>query len=365
MGWFIISIVLALIAIGALTYRNRIEVPALAANDARRDGYHSSSTGSAAEEAEFARKVSGRIAIVAAILAVLSLVFSMYYSQDTGEAKVLRSFTGQIVGSDITDGASFKAPWVNLVNYDIRNQIITYVGDGSADEANGPAITAQDKDGATASIDITVRYSINPAAVGSIYREYRTQADLENRLVTNDIRSVVRNIPLQYHTSEFRLKREEAGIRMAEALTARWESEGLIVDAVDLRDIRYPANIEESLQVVQVAQNNANRAIAELEAARVDAERTRVDAQAQADADQIVRCGATTEQVQQEINGQTVTATRTIPLSGDQCQNRLNEQVLTSNYIAMLEEAAKNGNTIFVVPQNGNQILQLPAPQNR
>lgn len=46
-----------------------------------------------------------------------------------------------------------------------------------------------------------------------------------------------------------------------------------------------------------------------------------------------------------------------------QCQNRLNEQVLTSKYIDMPKKAAAKGNTVYVVPPHQSSLIQLPAPQ--
>lgn len=315
------------------------------------------------------RGVSLVAAAVGAILLVVTSLFAGLYSQDPGQAKVLRSFTGEVTGTDTTEGLGIKAPWVDTVDYDIRNQVVSYIGDGSAKVRNskgeevlvtGPAITTQDKDGASASIDLIVRYSINPTSVESIYKEYGSQDNFESKMVENDVKSVVRNIPLQYSTTDFRLKREEAAAKMRDALATRWEKAGVQVDSVDLQGIRYPENIELSLQAVQEAINNANKAKADLETAKVEAEKTRVEAQAQADYDQIVRCGATTTTVQEVINGTETDVVKVIPLQGDDCQNRLNEQVLTNKYIDALKELGKDGNVI-VVPEGSMPMLQIPA----
>lgn len=305
------------------------------------------------------RAASAATAVGCFILAGIVAAFSCFYSQDPGQAKVLRSFTGEVVGTDTDEGLGFKVPWVSLVNYDIRNQVVEYTGDGQ--DVTGPAITAQDKDGATATIDLVVRYSINPAFVDTIYRQYGSQRNFELRLVQNDVRAVVRNIPLGYATSEFRLKREEAASNMQDALAARWEKAGLLVDSVDLRDIRYPENIENSLRDVQTEINNVNKAEAELRRARVEADRTRVEAQAQADYDQIVRCGAKTELVEEETDGRKRMVTKVIPLPNDQCQNRLNEQVLTNKYFEALKEIAGKPGNVIVIPEGSSPMIQLPS----
>lgn len=289
------------------------------------------------------------------IVGLVASYYTMTYSQDPGEARVLRSFTGEVIGSDTSEGLGFKAPWVNTVSYDVRNLTVEYLGNG--DGANGPAITTQDKDGAPATMDLVVRYSLVPESVESTYVEFGEQTAFEEKLVFNDVRSVVRNIPLQYPTATFRLNREDAALKMQQALAKRWENKGIIVESVDLRDIRYPEGIEQSLQAVQEARNNASKASADLETAKFEAERTRIDAQAQADADQIIRCGAKTTVSQEEINGVMTEVTKTVPLEGARCQDRLNEQVLLSKYIDMLGK--RTGDTMFVLPEDVNGLLQL------
>lgn len=291
------------------------------------------------------------------VVTVLVLGFGSAYTQDPGQAMVIRSFTGKVIGKDTSPGMGFTAPWNSTIEFDVRNQVVSYAGDGA--EQTGPAITAQDKDGATATIDVVVRYSIDPERVIDIYSQYQSQEGFTSKLVQNDVRSVVRNVPLRYSTSSFRLNREQAALEMQQALSERWKDEGIFVDSVDLRDIRYPDNIEQSLQAVQEATNNANRARADLETAKVEAEKTRVEAQAQADYDQIVRCGASVTTETTTINGQETTVTKVIPNVGDACQNRLNDQVLMNKYIDALKEMAASGN-IIVVPEGFGGVLKMP-----
>ena len=294
----------------------------------------------------FNARVPLTVAAVSIAVIVITVAISATYRQDVGEAKVIRSLGGEVIGKDTTAGFGVKLPWHKAIDFDVRNQVVTYAGDG--DGLDGPAITAQDKDGATATVDVVVRYSIDPEYVVNIYNQYQSQANFTSRLIQNDVRSVVRNIPLKYSTSSFRLHREQAASEMQQALSERWKGEGIVVDSVDLRDIRYPANIEESLQRVQEATNNANKAKADLETAKVDAERTRVEAQAQADYDQIVRCGSSVITEKATINGQETDITKVIPNVGDACQDRLNDQVLMNKYIDALKEMADKGNVIVV-----------------
>lgn len=306
-----------------------------------------------------------RIAMIAAAgiggLGLLILLFSTLYRQDVGEALVITTPGGEIAGIDTDPGFALKAPWNDIVSYDIRNQVITMSGD-TPTEASSPAILAQTADGTAATLDLTVRYSINPTSVAGIYREYRSQENLVGRALINDVRSLVRDETVKFPTTTMRQERGQLTANIAKSLEERWEPLGVLVDSVDLRNIAYPDEIETSLKQVQTALNNVDRAKAELETSRVDAEKVKTEAQAQSDADQIIRCGATSRTVEEEINGKKVNVIKVIPVPIDECQNRLNQQVLTAKYIDMLRRAAEGGNTVYVIPQDAQTLLNLSAP---
>ncbi|WP_409483812.1 prohibitin family protein [Arsenicicoccus dermatophilus] len=295
-------------------------------------------------------------------LGVLTLFLSTLYTQDVGEAIVMRTPGGTVAGVDTTPGFSMKAPWNDIVKYDVRNQVITMAGEQGA--TDGPAINAQTSDNATAAVDITVRYSIVPAKVGDIYSAYRTQEGLVSRALDVDVRSIVRDVPVHYTAGELRQKRAQVSTDIAKELQSRWERLGVTVDSVDLRDIRYPQEIEQSLAAVQTARSRVESARAELESSKINAEKVKTEAQAQSDSDQIIRCGAMSTTVKEMIAGKEVASVKVVPVPPAQCQNRLNEQVLTSKYIDMLKEAAAKGNTMYVVPPSQSALLQLPAPAN-
>ena len=103
---------------------------------------------------------------------------------------------------------------------------------------------------------------------------------------------------------------------------------------------------------------NAEAAKADLQTALAKAEITKTEAQATSDADQIIRCGATSTQVNEVINGKDVTAVKVVPVPSDRCQNRLNEQVLMSKYIDMLRGARRLAHRRA---QGTSNLLQGPA----
>ena len=223
----------------------------------------------------------------AAVLAgslVLGLIvgfFSMAVTNDEGQAKVLRSWTGQVEGEILTPGFTTKAPWQDDLTYDIRNQQVIFAsskGEPTAN-ANGPQITIQDREGVSANIDISVRYSIDPSAVVDVYKRYGTQENFVAKFIENDIRAGVRTIPSQYGTLELLNNRAKVEQEITGYLAERWEKAGVRVETVSLQEIRYPEDVQQRFAEAQNARTEVEKANAELEANKVKAESNKVLAQ--------------------------------------------------------------------------------------
>ena len=259
---------------------------------------------------------------------------TMVYAQDPGEAKVLKNWSGAVEGQDTTEGFAVKAPWVDAIDYDIRNQQAIYIGNGEDDfngkKPNGPQITIQDKDGVSANFDVAVRYSIRPDKVTDVYRDFGPQENFRARLIDQDIRSVVRNAPSKYSTLEVLTRRGEVEKAITDALAERWESQGVQVESVALQEIRYPDDVRQKYADAQNARTEIVKAQAELEASQISAQQKVVQAKAEADANA------------------TLAASLTDP-------------ILRQRYLDTLKELATAGNLVIVPADGGNQIINIPA----
>lgn len=260
----------------------------------------------------------GRVAaLVLAVVAVLAGVgVGSVYAQDPGEAKAIRSISGELVRVDTEEGFGTTAPWNKVIDFDLKNQQIQY--SDQIPESDGPDITTTDKDGVAADYDVVVTYSINndPDSISDIYRSYQTQEALEDRLIKNEVRSTVRQIPNTYSTLEVLSKRGEIETDIQAALQESFADDGITVDAVALQDIIYPDDVKGRLAEAQNAKTD-------LETARTNAEKRKVEANAEAEAN------------------------RTITES-------LSEEILTLRKI----EAYKEG-TVFVVPEGSDNLVQV------
>jgi regulator of protease activity HflC (stomatin/prohibitin superfamily) len=226
---------------------------------------------------------------------------NFYYTQDAGTAVVQVDVLGNIIGQTDTTGAHGKAPWVDTVEYNIRNQQIVFAGkdgdqsDNSGGQAAGPQVTVQDKDGVSSNIDVAIRYSIRAGSVTDIYKEFKSEENFKTSFIEQDIRSATRLVPNGFSTIDLITDRAAVEKKITDTLTARWKSTGVSVDSVSLQEIRPPQSVVESYATAQQAQINVTTEQANLEAAKVKAQQQVVTAQAQSDANKLLAQSLTPE----------------------------------------------------------------------
>lgn len=277
-----------------------------------------------------ARWVAVGLFLIGAIL----LAFSSFFRQDVGQANVLRDWTGQIVGYETQAGLHWKAPWVDTVTFDVRNQRAVFVteqsfgeGDNIGGAPDGPQITVQDAEGVTANLDIAIRYSLDPDSVIDIYSNYFNEENLRTRLIFNDIRSVVRSVPGRFTTIEMLTDRDAVQQAIFEALERRWDDDGIIVEDVALQEIRYGEQVTAAFAAAQEAAIQVQTEENRLEAARVSAQQKIVQAEAEAQANAILNASLT-------------------------------GAILQQRYLDTLRELAAAGNLV-VVPEGFNGLVNV------
>lgn len=239
------------------------------------------------------------------LVTVALLIFSCVYQQGVGEASVIKSVSGTVDKTpNVTAGWGTKAPWDSRITYDILNQQAIFslpanVHDDQKAYVKGGEITFTDKDGVSANADIAVRYSIRADQVVSIYSRYGDQQAFESKLISQDIRDVVRTAPNGFATIDVLTKRQDVETKIYTDLKTRWEKEGVQVESVALQDVRYPDSVKQKYADAQNARTQAVQAQAELDATKISAQQKVVQAQADADANKILDASLTPNILQQ------------------------------------------------------------------
>lgn len=289
-----------------------------------------------AGDATSAERRTGLIlGLAAGVGGLLGLVFvgsSSAYAQDTGDASVIVSWTGDILGQETAPGLHVKAPWSEVKTFSVRNQQVVFAGtrattDYTGGSALGPGITVQDADGVTSDIDIAVRYSIRSDQVTTIYKQFRDETNFVSQFVTQDIRSTVRDAPNAFTTLDLITKRADVNTAIQEALSKRWQGTGVTVDSVSLQQITPPKSVTDAYAAAQNAQIKVSTEKNLLQAAQVSAQQQVVQAEAKAKAN-------------------------------DTLNKSLTTNVLKQNYIDTLSKLAASGNVV-VVPEGFGGIVNV------
>ena len=271
------------------------------------------------------------LGIVPPLVGILLIGASCIYAQDVGQTILLRNFGGSL-GSVSTDaGFHIKAPWQDTIAYDVRNNVLSFMGDQEKDQfeggsANGSAVTVNDSGGASATIDIQVNYSLDPNAAKELYSNYGSQENFVKSVCAVDIRAVPRQVSGQFDTISILTARSEFANAVQEALAAKWENYGLVVESVSIQNVVYPQNIIDKYSEAQAAEIAKEKALNEQETAKVEAETKVIEAQGTADANAVL-------------------------------SESLTDEVLQQRYIDTLKEIGANGNLV-VVPENSTPVVQ-------
>ena len=266
------------------------------------------------------------VGIPLAVALVLSGA-SMVYTQDVGEVTVLKNWGGSLAGHNADAGFNLKAPWQSTVKYDVRNNVLSFMGDSEKDQfeggsANGSAVTINDAGGAKATIDIQVNYSLDPSAAEELYTNYGSQENFVKSICAVDIRSVPREVSGQFDTISILTARGEFTDAVEKALTKKWEKYGLVIEQVSIQNVVYPKSIVKAYEKAQAAEVAEATARNKQDVAKVEAETKRIEAEGTAKANKILA-------------------------------QSLSEEILTQEYI----NAIKKSDSIYVVPEGSTPMV--------
>lgn len=276
------------------------------------------------------KKVPILFVAVPLALTLICSGFTMIYTQSVGEVVVLKNWGGSLAGHDDDAGFGIKMPWQGIVKYDIRNNVLSFMGDSEEDQfeggsANGSAVTINDAAGAQAVIDIQVNYSLDPSAAEDLYVNYGSQENFVKSICAVDIRAVPREVSGQFDTISILTARGDFTNAVQESLSKKWEKYGLIVEQVSIQNVVYPQSIVDKYAESQAAEISRATAENNQKVAEVDAQTKVIQAQGEADANAILSASLTNEVIQQR-------------------------------YIDALKEIGANGNLV-VVPEGSDPIV--------
>lgn len=227
--------------------------------------------------------------IVAVVLVLVTMVGAcMTESVGSGERGVkYSSFSGTNLESVYGEGMHVFWPWESLIVYDVRYR------------SNDERLEALSSNGLTITMDVSVRYRPDPAALPRLHTTIGP--DYYERLIQPELRSAAREIVGHYTPEDlYSTRRIELQQRIAARIARVAQQQHIGVDAVLIRDVVLPAQIRAAIEAKLQEEQRVQQLSFSIDLATREAERRRIEAEGQAAAQRILNSSLTPALLQYE-----------------------------------------------------------------
>ncbi len=232
------------------------------------------------------------IGLAILVIAAPVVGFMAWEPVEEGNVKVVKKW-GAATGTVFGPGAHFVNPVSqSTVSLSTRPQTYTMSsqqGEGNK-ESTDDAITVLTEDGLRVDVDISVRYRVDSVEAVKFYKNYRSVDTAEQRLIRPSIRSVLRteagNLPVtEIYTGEGQTKLKEAAQK---TLQKDFNEDGLILETVQIRNVNLPKEYAQAVEQKEITKQRRQQKENELEVEKLEADRKRIEAEGQAEANRIL-----------------------------------------------------------------------------
>ncbi len=210
---------------------------------------------------------------------------------DAGEVGVYSLF-GNVSDTPMQPGISFKNPLAKVIKMSTRTQDYTMTSIEEDSEyltstsGANDAIEARAKDGARIWLDITALYHLQSEKAPEIYKSLGI--NYVEKVVRPTIRSSIRGVAANYSVTEiYSTKRSEIQDKLFEQMKDDLGERGLELEDVLLRKVNLSQTLSDSIENKLATEQN-------VEKEKKEAERKRIEAKGQRDAQKTIAQGLTT-----------------------------------------------------------------------
>jgi regulator of protease activity HflC (stomatin/prohibitin superfamily) len=224
--------------------------------------------------------------------AVVAAVASMAVVVSPGMAGVMLLF-GRVQPEALPSGLHFINPFASVVEMEVRTRNYTMSNVEDEGQKKGDdSIQVITSDGLTVKLDCTIFYSLQQNMVAKIYQDIGP--DVEDKILRSEIRASLRDAAANLLATElYTSKRQSFVDNVTRTLKASFESRGITMEQVLLRNVILPDQITKAINDKISADQEAQKMIFVLQKEKQEAERKQIEAEGQAKAQQIVSASLT------------------------------------------------------------------------
>jgi len=247
-----------------------------------------------------ARQYSSIVIIIGFAIILTGAIISSVVQIEPGQVGVQKLF-GKVNNQILESGLNVVNPLVEVVPFDVRTQNYTMSAvHDEGDKSGDDAIRVLSADGLEVIVDLTVLYRVVSAEAPRILREIGT--DYRNTIVRPICRTKIRDNAVYYDAvALFSSKRDEFQARIFKSIEKDFQSRGLILEQLLVRNLTLPESVKASIESKINAEQDAQKMTFVLQKEKQEAERKRVEAQGIADYQKILSTGLSDKQLQYEM----------------------------------------------------------------
>lgn len=227
------------------------------------------------------------IQAIVIIIVLLIIVTQMIVVIPAGMTGVYHLF-GKVNDNEVRSGLHLVNPFAHITKMSIRTEEYTMsISQGEGERYGDDSIVALTKEGLKVSLDITVLYHLKEDQAADVFKNLGL--DYEEKLIRPQIRTAIREVIATYDAKDiYSEKRLEAQIKILNRLKEEITPRGIELESVLVRNVELPEKLANSIQEKLTAEQEAERYDFVLEREAKEAERKRVEAAGQRDAQQII-----------------------------------------------------------------------------
>jgi regulator of protease activity HflC (stomatin/prohibitin superfamily) len=237
--------------------------------------------------------------IIGFTVILLGIATSCIIQIDAGQVGVKKLF-GKVQEDILPSGLHFINPLLDIERLDVKT--LNYTMSGVHDEgtkSGDDAIRVLTADGLEVTMDLSVLYRVVPKDAPKLLRE--TGADYEDKIVRPLTRTRIRDNAVYYDAvALYSTRRDEFQQRIFKSIEKDFNSRGLLLEQLLVRNITLPASVKATIEQKINAEQDAQKMQFVLQKEKQEAERKRVEAQGIADYQRIISESLTDRQLQYE-----------------------------------------------------------------
>lgn len=207
----------------------------------------------------------------------------------TGEVGIKTTW-GKITNTNMKEGIQFKYPWQDVIKMNVKVQ--------KYENTKGMETSTKDMQ-VVNSVIVSVNYQLNDDKVVDIYREVGVGYDLI--ILEPAIQESIKSTISQYNAEELVTRRGEVSDKILESISNKVNNYGLKVISVSFKDFDFSDEYNQSIERKTIAEQNALTAEQELKTSEANAKKMIIEAQAEADANNIKNSTITEEILTQQF----------------------------------------------------------------